>query len=143
MCLIQFLHPSLFFSSSWPSLRFWIALLLAGNPSQATHHVFSSFDTCVQKLNLFKMDTVGDAYIVAAWLTHEDDHDVRALSKLCHDILELAHCMLQTIEHYRSKGGYGISARIGISAGTVVVGALGSLQPRSASAPLPPPAPLT
>ena len=110
MCLIQFLHPSLFFSSSWPSLRFWIALLLAGNPSQATHHVFSSFDTCVQKLNLFKMDTVGDAYIVAAWLTHEDDHDVRALSKMCHDILELAHCMLQTIEQYRSKGGYGISA---------------------------------
>ena len=36
------------------------------------HEMFSAFDTAVQRLNLFKVDTVGDAFIVAAWLPHRD-----------------------------------------------------------------------
>ena len=35
--------------------------------------LFSSFDSMVQSLNLFKMDTVGDAYIVADFLPHPAD----------------------------------------------------------------------
>ena len=45
-------------------------------------------------------------------------------------MLWLAGCMLDTLVDYRTKGGERISARIGIGAGQVVVGALGSLQPR-------------
>ena len=36
--------------------------------AQMLHQIFGAFDFEVQKLDLFKMDTVGDAYIVAGWL---------------------------------------------------------------------------
>jgi class 3 adenylate cyclase len=101
------------------------------------HHVFSEFDVSVQSLNLFKMDTVGDAYIVAAWLSDADPRHVRKdgfdtarAQKLCHKMLWLAGRMCDTIDSFRTKQGNRISGRIGISVGNVVVGALGSLQPR-------------
>ena len=101
------------------------------------HHVFSEFDVSVQSLNLFKMDTVGDAYIVAAWLSDADPRHVKnegldtaRAQKLCHKMLWLAGRMCDTIDSFRTKQGNRISGRIGISVGNVVVGALGSLQPR-------------
>jgi len=45
-------------------------------------------------------------------------------------MLWLASCMLDTLVHYRTQEGEQLSARIGIGCGHVVVGALGSLQPR-------------
>jgi hypothetical protein len=40
--------------------------------AQVLHQIFSAFDTTVQALDLFKVDTVGDAFIVAAWLPNHD-----------------------------------------------------------------------
>lgn len=144
-----------------------------------------------------QVDTVGDAYIVAAWLAHAGDdgdaslmealsardwqsetcartsgHDAGDISfgndpgcsasakrandsgkkverkptawyfwhqkaleaghaqRSAHAILWLAGTMLDTVEAYTTKDGHKLSARIGISAGKLVVGALGSLQPR-------------
>jgi hypothetical protein len=105
--------------------------------AQTLHQLFSRFDTTVRSLNLFKMDTVGDAYIVAAWLTpHEADSTRQNTEympharKSCHSVLWLAGMMLNTLDSYRTKDGHQITARIGVAVGTVVVGSLGSLQPR-------------
>ena len=103
------------------------------------HHLFSAFDSTVESLRLFKMDTVGDAYIVAAFLPDADGNELPENSKesvqltsegLAHRMLWLASSMLGTLEKYRTKSGEKVQARIGVAAGKVVVGAMGSLQPR-------------
>ena len=100
------------------------------------HQIFSQFDSTVRGLNLFKMDTVGDAYIVAAWLTPDEagganrKTDITRVRNLCHSILWLAGMMLNTLDSHRTKQGHQISARIGVAVGKVVVGSLGSMQAR-------------
>jgi class 3 adenylate cyclase len=105
--------------------------------AQTLHQLFSRFDSTVRSLNLFKMDTVGDAYIVSAWLTAHEADSIRQnpeympnARKSCHSVLWLAGMMLNTIDSYRTKDGHEITARIGVAVGTVVVGSLGSMQPR-------------
>ena len=102
--------------------------------AKVMHYLFSAFDTCVQNLGLFKMDTIGDAYVVAGWLhsTSEADFALQQeqAQRLCQHVLRLAGAMLDTIESFCAKSAHNISARIGIGVGNVVVGALGSLQPR-------------
>ena len=119
--------------------------------ARALHEMFSAFDTTVQRLNLFKMDTVGDAFIVAAWLPHRDrllsDPRSRGRNKttlidlererkektfeteLCTKMMLLASTMLEAVNNAKC-GSQRFTARIGIGTGKVVVGALGSLQPR-------------
>jgi class 3 adenylate cyclase len=116
----------------------WSQKIEAMDLAIVMHHLFSAFDTCVQRLDLFKMDTVGDAYIVAGWLslpssesalTMQHEHDEQA-QKLCEHVLWLAGFMHDTLEALGAKSAHHISARIGIGVGNVVVGAFGSLQPR-------------
>jgi len=102
------------------------------------HELFGAFDTLVQQLQLFKMDTIGDAYIVAGWLPHHDDHDdpewkkaaQESTAKICTKMLFLAGGMLDILDKFTTRCGKRVSARIGMGRGQVVVGALGSLQPR-------------
>lgn len=128
--------------------------------ARVIHHIFSALDESVRNMNFFKMDTVGDAYIISAWLPHEPSNPqpsacegqgkgarearegdagrpeggglLRRASaqELCHRMLWLAGDMLDTVRANRMETGERISVRIGIGMGTVVVGALGSLQPR-------------
>jgi class 3 adenylate cyclase len=114
--------------------------------AETLHQLFSRFDTTVRSLNLFKMDTVGDAYIVAAWLTsekrstalnatHEADSPrqtqyITHARKSCHSVLWLAGMMLNTLDSHRTKDGHQTTARIGVAVGKVVVGFLGYMQPR-------------
>jgi class 3 adenylate cyclase len=116
----------------------WSQKIEAMDLAIVMHHLFSAFDTCVQRLDLFKMDTVGDAYIVAGWLsppssesalTMQQEHDEQA-HKICEHVLWLAGFMHDTLEALGAKSAHNISARIGIGVGNVVVGAFGSLQPR-------------
>ena len=113
--------------------------------ARALHQIFSDFDTAVTTLKLFKMDTVGDAYIVAAWLTPhrqggmtaphahkrvDSVQDLRWMQQAAHKMLWLAGSMLETIDVYNAGSAQPLQARIGIGCGSVVVGTLGSLQPR-------------
>lgn len=88
------------------------------------HTVFSRFDVTVERHKLFKMDTVGDAYIIAGLLT-EDTAD-----KTCRGLLAVAETMIHTLEQYRADTGRDVHCRIGVAVGTVVAGVLGKLQPR-------------
>jgi len=99
------------------------------------HQFFSAFDTEVQRLNLFKMDTIGDSYIVAGWLPAQDARgSVSRVAAVCHRALYLAGVMHEIVGMYETpQCGHRsrrVSARIGIGIGEVVLGALGSLQTR-------------
>ena len=52
------------------------------------HSLFTAFDLEVKRLGLFKMDTVGDAYICAGFI-HEP---TRPADRVCADVLAAGRC---------------------------------------------------
>ena len=114
------------------------------------HELFSAFDTHLLSLSgssLFKMDTIGDAYVAAAFLIDPEATDWRLsdASDGAHraalfaspqakqaytSILWLAGMMLETVRLKRESSGLPLHCRIGIGAGGVLAGAMGWLQPR-------------
>ena len=124
--------------------------------ANAVHMLFSDFDDAVLGRNLFKVDTIGDAYIVVGWLhknssqkadfggsvlrlpsMKEGAEDSEAPDdelddvKQCADILSLAGELLEIINRHRhTSPSIPWDARIGISIGNAVAGVLGDRQKR-------------
>jgi len=91
------------------------------------HELFSSFDAAVRTVDgLFKMDTIGDAYIAAHMLS-TDPSEIR---DTYYKMLWLSGVMLSTINDVKDQRSKNVQCRIGIASGLVVAGALGWLQPR-------------
>jgi class 3 adenylate cyclase len=123
--------------------------------ANAVHRLFSDFDDAVLGRNLFKVDTIGDAYIVVGWLhrssAQKEDFGGSVLSlpvmtegaedseardyelddvNHCADILSLAGELLEIINRHRHTSSIPWDARIGISLGNAVAGVLGDRQKR-------------
>jgi class 3 adenylate cyclase len=80
--------------------------------------VFSSFDDLADKLELEKIKTIGDAYMVAAGLgAHVEDH---ALA-----MAEMALAMQRRVAEFSQQFGETLAVRIGIDSGPVVAGVIG------------------
>jgi class 3 adenylate cyclase len=90
------------------------------------HKLFTYFDDTVHANWLFKMDTVGDAYIVAALLPEGDAQR----SCACHGMLEVAKAMISGLERHYQETGQRVHCRIGVAIGEVTTGVLGHLQTR-------------
>ena len=76
---------------------------------------------------LFKLDTIGDAYVVVGYLQEEDrapdcwDGEGALEQEACLHLLDLAAEMLMTLDNFSSPFSCGkpLSARIGIGVGDV------------------------
>ena len=98
----------------------------------------SDFDEYVIKYKLSKIDTIGDAYIVVAWLLTGDEDDSTLDEERieiinthrCLDMLQVAGGLLSCLEEHREKTGIDLHGRIGVATGDVISGVLGLLQPR-------------
>jgi class 3 adenylate cyclase len=122
--------------------------------ANAVHKLFSDFDDAVLGRHIFKVDTIGDAYIVVGWLhrsssqkagsflslslpvlkegeddSEAPDHELDDVNQ-CADILSLAGELLEIINCHRHTSSIPWDARIGISLGNVVAGMLGDRQKR-------------
>jgi adenylate cyclase len=81
-------------------------------------HLFSHFDTLVERYQLEKIKTIGDAYMVAAGVpTPRPDH-AQALARMALD-------MLDAMTTAGAMGDLGLELRIGINSGPVVAGVIG------------------
>jgi class 3 adenylate cyclase len=123
--------------------------------ANAVHKLFSDFDDAVLGRNVFKVDTIGDAYIVVGWLhrssSQKEDFGGSDLSlpimkegvedseapddelddvNQCADILSLAAELLEIINRHRHTSSIPWDARIGVSLGNAVAGVLGDRQKR-------------
>ena len=116
------------------------------------HRLFSAFDAAITSAGLFKMDTVGDAYVAAGFLPRtpqrqsacgaRDDGDddcnrhaaldaaVATQGQACDRVLRAARDMIAAVAACREETGRDVHCRIGVSAGEVLAGVLGHLQPR-------------
>jgi class 3 adenylate cyclase len=123
--------------------------------ANAVHMLFSDFDDAVLGRNLFKVDTIGDAYIVVGWLhrrtsqnadfggsvlsvpiiregaeeSEAPDDELDDVSQ-CSDILSLAGELLEIMNRHRHASSIPWGARIGVSLGNAVAGVLGDRQKR-------------
>jgi len=94
------------------------------------HAVYSRFDKEVATQNLYKMDTIGDAYIIIGGLNFDDDAPASQVADAARDLLEMGEAMLDILAEYRAEEGHEIHMRIGLHYGEVVGGVVGDSNPR-------------
>jgi len=82
------------------------------------HHIFSAFDQLVEKHQLEKIKTIGDAYMVVGGLPVERPDHAEAAAEMALDMLEALEKMETVL---RRK----IQVRIGINSGPVTAGVIG------------------
>jgi len=121
--------------------------------AQSVNMLFSEFDRAVTGRNLFKVDTIGDAYIIVGWLHRRhspsetgDDASLACLPGMaeatcdseledvqqCADMLCVAGDMLKIVNRLRSQTATPWNVRIGIAIGSVIAGMLGKRHMRFA-----------
>ncbi|MGB3404360.1 MAG: adenylate/guanylate cyclase domain-containing protein [Microcoleaceae cyanobacterium] len=82
------------------------------------NEIFSTFDQLVDRYNLEKIKTIGDAYMIAGGIPKPRlDHATA--------IADIALEMQQTIHRFRRHDNQQINIRIGINTGPVVAGVIG------------------
>lgn len=85
----------------------------------ALNRIFTCFDTLVEKYQLEKIKTIGDAYMVVAGAPDvRNDH--------CQAIAVLALDMLNALSEIQEKTDASLNIRIGIQTGAVVGGVIGT-----------------
>ena len=87
--------------------------------------LWCGFDSLVQKRGAYKMDTVGDAYVVLGLV---GEHGSR--EEICEMMLILSKEMVLLCRDYSNEIGESIGVRIGLDYGEIVSGVIGTLQPR-------------
>ncbi|MFL6417124.1 MAG: adenylate/guanylate cyclase domain-containing protein [Bryobacteraceae bacterium] len=81
--------------------------------------LFTRFDAIASKHGIEKIKTIGDAYMAVAGLPNpERNHSKR--------MVDMALEMLEAVEHYGTQVGIPLAIRIGINAGPVAAGVIGT-----------------
>merc|ERR1711977_801705 len=89
--------------------------------------LYSAFDALTRRHNLFKVETIGDAYMVVGNVPYEQNDHAARVCKMALDMVEVAG----TIPVSEVDTSFGcISIRIGINSGPVVASVVGDLNPR-------------
>ncbi|KAJ3658978.1 hypothetical protein Zmor_010688 [Zophobas morio] len=85
--------------------------------------LYNQFDVFCGQLDVYKVETIGDAYCVAGGLHKETD--THALQ-----IAWMALKMIDTCSHHQTHQGQPIRMRIGLHTGSVLAGVVGVKMPR-------------
>ncbi|WP_062053593.1 adenylate/guanylate cyclase domain-containing protein [Sediminicola sp. YIK13] len=85
-------------------------------------YYFKNFDTIIEKYNLEKIKTIGDAYMCAGGLPTENETHAEDALNAALDILDFVH---KTKEH-PPEGIHPFEIRIGLNTGPVVAGVVGT-----------------
>ncbi|XP_033095475.1 uncharacterized protein LOC117100036 [Anneissia japonica] len=90
------------------------------------NNVYTVFDKYIDKYDVYKVETIGDAYMVASGIPKRNGNNHG--SEIALLALDLLRCIKSVgIPH---KPGYSMTIRIGIHTGAVVAGIVGSKMPR-------------
>ncbi|XP_063889398.1 atrial natriuretic peptide receptor 2-like [Scylla paramamosain] len=88
--------------------------------------LYKQFDSCIEKYDVYKMETIGDAYMVVSGLPNRNGerHAV--------EIAEMSLQLLDVVSRFEllHKKGERLQVRIGVHSGTCVAGVVGTKMPR-------------
>ncbi|XP_072105394.1 LOW QUALITY PROTEIN: soluble guanylate cyclase 88E-like [Mobula birostris] len=86
--------------------------------------MYTLFDTLSEKHRVFKVETIGDAYMVVAGVPEKTKFHA-------HNICDMALDMVRSIDHLKDPStGNNIQIRVGVHSGMVVAGVVGHKMPR-------------
>ena len=86
--------------------------------------LFTSFDKECNRLNLYKVYTIGDCYVV---MSFQDKFNRIAPEKECTHVVELAFQMIEIIGLVRKEVDFsGLHMRIGVHTGKIIGGLIGT-----------------
>ena len=85
--------------------------------------LFTSFDKECSRLDLFKLYTIGDCYVVMGF---NDKRNRKTPSEEAHDVTQLAVSMIRDIRKVRENMKIDLNMRIGIHTGSVTGGIIGT-----------------
>lgn len=87
-------------------------------------HLFTEFDIEVNRLNLYKLYTIGDCYVVMGF---SDKNNRNTPAEEANDVVQLGFKMIQIIEKVRKQINFEqLNMRIGVHTGKVYGGVLGT-----------------
>ncbi|XP_070174969.1 atrial natriuretic peptide receptor 1-like [Littorina saxatilis] len=90
------------------------------------NHLYLCFDNVIESYNVYKVETIGDAYMVASGLPERNgDEHAEAIADMALDLLSIMHSF--EVPH---KPDYRLKVRSGIHSGPVMAGVVGSKMPR-------------
>jgi CheY-like chemotaxis protein len=95
-----------------------VAYISASQVVFLLNEIFCAFDLLVQQLDLEKIKTVGDSYIVAGGVNSTRKHHTRAMA-------ELAIRMQDSVRSFNTQYNTSICIRVGIGTGPLVSGVIG------------------
>ena len=97
------------------------------NPRQIVDmlsQLFTAFDKECNKLNLYKLYTIGDCYVVMSFL---DKNNRKKPKEEANDVIQLGIFLIKAIQEVRKKINFDkLNMRIGVHTGTVYGGVIGS-----------------
>ncbi|XP_032891100.1 soluble guanylate cyclase 88E-like [Amblyraja radiata] len=86
--------------------------------------MYTLFDTLSEKHKVFKVETIGDAYMVVAGVPEKTKFHA-------HNICDMALDMVRSMDHLKEPStGNNIKIRVGVHSGMVVAGVVGHKMPR-------------
>jgi adenylate cyclase len=90
---------------------------------QLLGNLYTRFDALLERHPVYKVETVGDCYMIAGGVPEPDPHHADA-------VVAAALDMLDAVDGVLLPGGAPLQLRIGINSGPVVAGVVGTRQPR-------------
>jgi class 3 adenylate cyclase len=86
--------------------------------------LFSKFDALCEKHDVYKVETIGDAYMVVSGLPEKKEMHADALADFALDMIEAAHTVRSP------RDGQPLQIRVGLHSGSVTPGVVGKMRPR-------------
>ncbi len=86
--------------------------------------LYNLFDLRIENYDVYKVETIGDAYMVASGVPVANSHHAEELAKMALDLL--AKVVTFEVPH---KPGYRLKLRMGIHSGSCVAGVVGTKIP--------------
>lgn len=87
---------------------------------------FTTFDHLCNNLNVYKVHTIGDCYVVLGFIDAGENGEKRNPTEECMNVVQLALEMIKSIYRVNKEGGLNLDMRIGIHTGKVIAGITGT-----------------
>lgn len=86
--------------------------------------LYHEFDTIAKKLNVFKVETIGDCYVAVSGLPDPNKDHAKIMARFAWEILGSANELTQRLEAVLGPGTSDLGLRVGLHSGPVTAGVL-------------------
>jgi class 3 adenylate cyclase len=86
--------------------------------------LYHEFDMIAKRLNVFKVETIGDCYVAVSGLPEPNDDHAKVMSRFAYEILLATSHLTQHLESTLGPGTSELGLRIGLHSGSVTAGVL-------------------